>query len=722
MCAPWYLNGCVRFPKPLQLLAASLMGACNPQLTFDDAVVVSCEEHGLCPAGHVCLRGQRCVDERALDPNGASPIVPGNDSILDLNDTLVFAWSTVANAQTYTLEVSTDAAFTSYVAGTPRVVEGTTHIATLPEGTYFWRVTADITAEGVPATAVRFGILGDALHVACPADVDCSAPNDGTLELGTAALPFHSINRGIREAAARGLGTVRVAKRPDGLAYQESVYLLQGLALEGGYGMDFGSREGRTKVALDDIGLRASSILAPTRVEHFDFERTGDASTTSVAVSITNSNDALVLADVRMSATTWRNAILDVRSSDAERGPQITGSEIEAVFPAERGDTPTTHSVVVVDNARLGIDHSRITARIEKRADGATLTVVGVKGQGGLTLDHSHIEALQVTGYFSTGIDTGSTSDLAMTDSTVTMSTAQTNQGRAILVSYAGDSLGHVSLKRSTLDVSAKVAAGIWINNRIGELYIDRSWVAVRSRSGSARGVDSTGAIDSRITSSFLGITGAADTTGISIMGGRTSLIAHNTVVVGSGTQQWGLYLSSFPHVRAVNNVIVAVGPPCVSSSCRVAVYDRSEAQGHTLDAATGNVAIGFTPNGGTTCGFATNDSNHLCDPFTANFDDADPYPYMAGNTAHATLTDAGLDDLLGTDGVVGTSDDAPRPAASSPLASGGHPTELDDCRPLGTMVDPRFVIAAPACGGVDVDYDGRAFTASPAVGAFQPL
>lgn len=297
------------------------MGACNPQLTFDDAVVVSCEEHGLCPAGHVCLRGQRCVDERALDPNGASPIVPGNDSILDLNDTLVFAWSTVANAQTYTLEVSTDAAFTSYVAGTPRVVEGTTHIATLPEGTYFWRVTADITAEGVPATAVRFGILGDALHVACPADVDCSAPNDGTLELGTAALPFHSINRGIREAAARGLGTVRVAKRPDGLAYQESVYLLQGLALEGGYGMDFGSREGRTKVALDDIGLRASSILAPTRVEHFDFERTGDASTTSVAVSITNSNDALVLADVRMSATTWRNAILDVRSSDAERGP-----------------------------------------------------------------------------------------------------------------------------------------------------------------------------------------------------------------------------------------------------------------------------------------------------------------------------------------------------------------------------------------------------------------
>lgn len=99
-----------------------------------------------------------------------APVLTGPaDGAIDVSPAPTFSWQAVAGANSYTLEVATDAAFTSIVL-TQSGIASTTYAATglAPLTTYYWRVTAE-NACGVSAPSIAFSFT--------TANLICSAPN-----------------------------------------------------------------------------------------------------------------------------------------------------------------------------------------------------------------------------------------------------------------------------------------------------------------------------------------------------------------------------------------------------------------------------------------------------------------------------------------------------------------------------------------------------------------
>ncbi|MBC7794318.1 MAG: hypothetical protein H7Z43_11475, partial [Clostridia bacterium] len=240
----------------------SLTG-CTANLPIDEETVVTCSRDAECPNGLICVNGQRCAAAERVDTAGLTLSTPADQALLPIAEPVVFAWSGVAGALRYHLVVATDGGFIDTVIDTRELT--TSYTSNLPEGTYYWRVVSDLTDSSAVNQTRRFGVVSDAIYVYC-ADQDCRSADDN---LGTAALPFKTISRAISAALGSGATTVRVAKRPNDMPYDEPIYVQPGFTLSGGYTSDFASQSGRTSVALADIALSAAFIVRPSWVEHF---------------------------------------------------------------------------------------------------------------------------------------------------------------------------------------------------------------------------------------------------------------------------------------------------------------------------------------------------------------------------------------------------------------------------------------------------------------------
>jgi hypothetical protein len=145
-------------------------------------------------------------------------------------------WTARAGASAYTIQVHDSPDFSSQVAsfvvGRDQVSVQFTPLAPV---TYYWRVRADVTLDGVFAES-QFSVVEDALHVYCAPGPDCSRAAGP--ELGDRDFPFRSIARALTTARAERLSMVNVASR-GGEAYAELLVPAGGITLRGGFEADF---------------------------------------------------------------------------------------------------------------------------------------------------------------------------------------------------------------------------------------------------------------------------------------------------------------------------------------------------------------------------------------------------------------------------------------------------------------------------------------------------
>ncbi len=197
---------------------------------------------------------------------------------------LLFIWTARAGAEGYTLQVDDDAAFAEPVLHQVEVnaQDGANLTLTAAEApalfqpiTYWWRVRADVTADPFSSPVYPLGsfdVITDAVYVRCPDDHACSDLG----RVGNRSKPYATVAGGIGAAYTLGLHEIRVASRGGGAAYRESLNLIDGVYLRGGYSPDFSIQDSLaypTRIANDDMTLVNASEIGPAGagVEGFTF-------------------------------------------------------------------------------------------------------------------------------------------------------------------------------------------------------------------------------------------------------------------------------------------------------------------------------------------------------------------------------------------------------------------------------------------------------------------
>ncbi len=207
-------------------------------------------------------RTQSFVSYLGLADRSPPAIIRPADGSRVVGGDVEFAWQAISNVTTYTIEVQRR----DDVAA-PIVVEvpGGTTLTTinLPlEGTYDWRVRADVTTPGVYNSAA-FDALVDAVYVSCP-DGECPA----RIGNGSRRAPLQRITEGLALAQQLGLVTVRIAARSNGGSYEEVLVLADtGVTVDGGFDASFTPGAGRAEISAVGTVLVARPSVEPLRIK-----------------------------------------------------------------------------------------------------------------------------------------------------------------------------------------------------------------------------------------------------------------------------------------------------------------------------------------------------------------------------------------------------------------------------------------------------------------------
>lgn len=174
------------------------------------------------------------ADNARVTPNGQG----------ELKTTLV--WESRAGATSYLVEIARDQSFSQPVTGSPFAIKSeggqppkTSMEWIAPDSfTYYWRVRASTTVAG-QYSAVNALHAMDAVYVYCPAS-ETNCTNSG--KWGNKSSPFQVIQDSLY--VAKGLGLeVRVAARLPSGSYNESLALVGGVTLKGGFEADNWQRD-----------------------------------------------------------------------------------------------------------------------------------------------------------------------------------------------------------------------------------------------------------------------------------------------------------------------------------------------------------------------------------------------------------------------------------------------------------------------------------------------
>ncbi len=541
--------------KRLALLIA--LTACSPGLKVDDSVIVSCTTNDDCPAPLVCLNGQRCVNPQSVDQNGVSPAFPTKDAVLSSSSDVTFAWGGITHAGSYRLEIATDADFTSYVAGTPVQTAANGFVTHLDVGTYYWRVTSDITAPAIPAQSVRFSVLGDTVFVGCFTTDDNCEPRADVSELGTPEAPFRSIARATTTALGLGITKLSIATRPGGLAYPEALKLFSGFTLSGGYSQDFATQSRRSAIAFNGVALYALFIDQPTTVEHLSFANTTtNASTSSTAARMIGCTQALTLSDVGFTGATVIDTIVDVEQGADTTGPLITDSELSGSC-----DGSGLGVGLNVVNASLRIKNT--TMALTQSGVAVASTVVNAE-QSTISFDTVMV-AVHGQSFTAVGI-TSNASSLDAIDTTIVMDV----DGLANGIDADG---GTVQLHGCTIDTTTNNGIGFSVGTRLDLLSLTDSRIRVRSAVESARGVTCDSVDSLYMANNTIAVDAAAGDAEALTLQNSVGVIVNNTLIVGRGVQAEHAIAVTDSSVRLINNALVSVGGIC-GSACRYGVHE----------------------------------------------------------------------------------------------------------------------------------------------------
>lgn len=334
-----------------------------------------------------------------------TPLVP-IDHALAFDPTTDFTWTALPDATFYELTVATDAAFSQQVEGSPFVTQDTQLSVVLPENaTYFWRVTADTSAEEPLISS--FVVFGDAIVVHCPAGEQCDAPP--AWDDGTVAHPMRSITRALSLASYGERSEVHIATRGGGDAYNERLIVSAPVqALRGGYDTTFAGADGAanpTVVRGEPTAIRLISNL-PLEVSDLDVEGKFNAAILLDGV------DRVTLRRVRASGSAGARAF-DAKLCSSKQHVQVVESELIAIGPSVdaagtrsrslgcaielRGSSVSGAGIDLVLGADLRVvENSRIeiargTVLGDETYPGSTAVAVDVRGDSSLTLDHAFV-------------------------------------------------------------------------------------------------------------------------------------------------------------------------------------------------------------------------------------------------------------------------------------------------------------------------------------------
>jgi hypothetical protein len=269
-----------------------------------------------------------------VDTTPPNALSPPDGAIVGMNPVII--WTSKSGAAYYELEVAKDEAYSDQINESPfppiytPITSKKLDLTSEGSGTYYWRVRADTTAEGLYAEGY-FEVFDDFIYVYCPASFtncdDSDIYDDGTNvpAVGHISKPFPTVSGGIAEAVREGKSYVLIAGRGDSgnTAYMETIIINDGVSLIGGYNDTFTEKNPQqwpvTIKSQTSFVALASSVLRNTRVESIAFVNDSTGLNITYGVKIDGSTSSLLFTDVIIDGGSGNSAfgIANINSSDS---------------------------------------------------------------------------------------------------------------------------------------------------------------------------------------------------------------------------------------------------------------------------------------------------------------------------------------------------------------------------------------------------------------------
>ncbi len=556
------------------------------------------------------------------------PLYPTDGAAIYEQDVLLI-WAAKQNAQSYDIDVALDEHFTQIVSTTTIDASSSSYtVSGLDPYQYWWRIRSDATEED-EYNIRSFQKMGDIIYVHCPAsETTCTDADPSSNHVGNLTNPLHTISTALTNAKSYGMEKIYIAARGDGKAYEESINLISGVSIYGGYpgeslaGYSEASRDPNTyptiitsslSATLNAFGIQGDSnnqvIIDGVTI------RGGDTGTETYAVKIGNCDENLVfqnttiysgepdeigytiyLSDsgaVEFSTNTiivqgsWeRYGIYSMKSS-----PRIVQNTIEIPYDAdepgmgvgiyaEKGGMLTilNNSIEITSDSSQGISFmDGCTGIIQNNsisiADGSW-DCTGLSIEAGNTLiDGNSLELGIAAGGSNRGMRLYAGDDVTVTNNTFQVGDSLGGETKGIFLQNAGT---NVRIENNTIttgdpdDFSNSIGLELW-SPFSSEVIISNNTIT----SGNV------------VDGATYGISGAAN-------------LSNNTITVGTSVDGNSYGIITFHPITCTNNTIQAGNITGTGTS--YGIYHKNDEDNPS--AFTGNSIQSGTTNAGDTYGF----------------------------------------------------------------------------------------------------------------------
>lgn len=348
--------------------------------------------------------------------SGSSPtlISPRPGAYIISNDLqITFIWEYAEAALTYSIEIYSDAQYSSLVTRQMGITEGTATVKLDEHGSYYFKLFAanfpEVTVSGV------LHILKDGVLVHCPSTITSCEIGQG---FGTRNQPYHTLQDAVRKAAELNI-PVHVAARGNDAVYRESVLISSPVTIKGSFNSQDWTRESGLETIFTANGAPALKIIASAGSEIRDLTfRNLSGTNDSTGIQILGAGP-ITVTDSKLEATadsgnayalTSENSIVtldNVQVSSTRRGLKISDtSGSTKKFAIKNCTIETTQQSILSSLANMEIENSTISS-------GSSSAIADTAS--GLNLSDSTFTGTP----FALNTDTGLAKDLTMKGNTL---------------------------------------------------------------------------------------------------------------------------------------------------------------------------------------------------------------------------------------------------------------------------------------------------------------
>ncbi len=280
------------------------------------------------------------------DPTAPAVIYPEDGTQTGYDIQMI--WEAKSGANTYTIQISQDSAFSTILVDTTLPALKTSYSLTVSQSvTHYWRVFADVTEEAVP---IHWFEPLSAIYV--------WGDSPQTEEKGTKNKPYKTIQAGINAGAELGLD-VYVAQVDD--AYHESIGMIEDVDVYGGYNAldQWETQDYESFQTIIDssksLGITIANLYAPTILQGFTI--LGSDEGTTVGIKIFNSSSAVTVEHNRILAGDCTGDCYGIYCSE-EGNVTIRNNEIQG---GNCNSTDGTSTAVYILRSDPLIEYNNIT-------------------------------------------------------------------------------------------------------------------------------------------------------------------------------------------------------------------------------------------------------------------------------------------------------------------------------------------------------------------------